>query len=472
MITANQASFGKATIPDYYFDKAKVVVSFGADFMNTWLNGNAFAKAYAKTRNPKNKAMSRHFQFETALSLSGSNADVRVALKASQLNKAIVNLYNELAKKAGVSGLTSAGTEGDKAINKTANELWANKGNSIVVAGSNNPNTQIIVNAINALLGNYGTTIDLENPLNLRQGNDNQVLTLLSELKAGSIDALLINGCNPAYSLPGFAEALPKVGLSVYFGDRADETGSIVKYLAPSNHYLESWDDAEPKVGFFSLTQPTISPLFKTRQMQDSLMAWADISGDYRSFIKSYWLTNLHSKSTEGYSGEEFWVRALQNGVFETSPAASLPVSSVADLNAAAAQIAKTAGGAMELVIYTKTGIGDGAQANNPWLQEFPDPISKYTWDNYVAMSVVDMKKLGLTTFADGDNWEMADVVEVSVNGKSIKLPAIPQPGQKQVLFLYPSDTEELRLAKRLMVLEPICLLWFLLPMVFLIMRS
>jgi len=431
MITANQASFGKATIPDYYFDKAKVVVSFGADFMNTWLNGNAFAKAYAKTRNPKNKAMSRHFQFETALSLSGSNADVRVALKASQLNKAIVNLYNELAKKAGVSGLTSAGTEGDKAINKTANELWANKGNSIVVAGSNNPNTQIIVNAINALLGNYGTTIDLENPLNLRQGNDNQVLTLLSELKAGSIDALLINGCNPAYSLPGFAEALPKVGLSVYFGDRADETGSIVKYLAPSNHYLESWDDAEPKVGFFSLTQPTISPLFKTRQMQDSLMAWADISGDYRSFIKSYWLTNLHSKSTEGYSGEEFWVRALQNGVFETSPAASLPVSSVADLNAAAAQIAKTAGGAMELVIYTKTGIGDGAQANNPWLQEFPDPISKYTWDNYVAMSVVDMKKLGLTTFADGDNWEMADVVEVSVNGKSIKLPAIPQPGQK-----------------------------------------
>jgi MoCo/4Fe-4S cofactor protein with predicted Tat translocation signal len=431
LITANQASFGKAVIPDYYFDKSKVIVSFGADFMNTWLNGNAFAKAYAATRNPKNKAMSRHFQFETALSLSGSNADVRVALKASQLSKAVVNLYNEIAKKAGAATLSSTGTEGDKAITKAANELWANKGASIVVAGSNDSNVQIIINAINALLGNYGSTIDLENPLNLRQGVDSQVLALLSEVKAGNVDALLINGCNPAYSLPGFAEALPKVGLSVYFGDRADETGSLTKYLAPSNHYLESWDDAEPKAGFYSLTQPTIAPLFKTRQMQDSLLAWADIAGDYHSFIKSYWLTNLHSKSTEGFGAEEFWVRALQNGVFETALVPAVAAVNVADINAAATAATKSSGGSMELVIYTKTGIGDGAQANNPWLQEFPDPISKYTWDNYVAMAVPDMKKLGLTTFEDGDNWEMADVVEVSVNGKSVKLPAIPQPGQK-----------------------------------------
>ncbi len=431
IINANQASFGKAVVPDYYFEKAKVVVSFGADFLNTWLSGVKFAKAYGVTRNPKNKAMSRHFQFETALSLTGSNADIRVSLKASQINKAVVNLYNEIAKKAGASSLPSGSTEGDKAIAKAANELWENKGNTIVVAGSNDPSVQTVVNGINALLGNYGNTIDLDNYLNIRQGDDTKVIALLNEMKAGGISALFVQGVNPAYTLSGFADAVSKVELSVSFADRADETGSLTKYLAPSNHYLESWDDAEPKVGQYSLTQPTIAPLFKTRQFQDSLIAWADLGGDYHSFLKSTWQTTLQPKSTEGFGAEEFWVRSLQGGVFETPALAATAATNVADLNAAAAKATKDNGGNTELVIYVKTGLGDGNQANNPWLQEFPDPISKLTWDNYVAMAVSDMKKLGLTWFEKGDNWEQADVVSVTVNGKTVKLPAIPQPGQK-----------------------------------------
>lgn len=434
ILTANSASFNKEVIPDYYFHKAKVVVSFGADFLNSWLHGHSFANSYAKTRNPKSDFMSRHYQFETALSLTGSNADVRVPLKVSQLNKTILNLYNEIAKKAGVVTVNSSATDADSKIAKAANELWANKGASIVVSGSNDSNVQIIVNAINLMLQNYGNTIDLENPLKIRQAVDSKVFNLVSELKSGSVDALFINGVNPSYTLSGFTETIKKVQLSVYFGEKVDETGSICQYVAPINNYLESWGDFEPKSGCYSLSQPTISPLFKTRQMQDTMLIWLGENKSYHQYLKEYWNLAIFPKSTEGISFEEFWVSTLQKGVFEITPVPSslLGLTLAVDINTAASAVTKDQqSGTFELVIYSKTGIGDGSQANNPWLQELPDPISKITWDNYVAMAVSDMKKLGLTTFQDGDGWEQADVVGVSLGGKTIKLPAIPQPGQK-----------------------------------------
>ena len=145
MLEANFASFGVRALPTYHLDKADVIVSFGADFLNSWLNVD-FERQYVANRNPKIGKMSRHFQIESNLSLSGSNADVRVVVKPSEQLILLENLYNTL------KGNSTA----DARIADVVSELSAAKGRSLVIAGSNDASVQIMVNAINDLLNNYG----------------------------------------------------------------------------------------------------------------------------------------------------------------------------------------------------------------------------------------------------------------------------------------------------------------------------
>jgi len=444
MLKANEESFGKAVIPSYHFNKAKVIVSFDADFLVNWLSSVEYAGQYAETRNPKNKEMSRLHVFEANLSLTGSNADVRVALKPSQSGLAVLSLYNYLAAKAGASAVGSEKTDVDAKIAKTAEELWANKGNALVVSGSNDTAIQTVVNAINSLLGSYGTTIDLDTPYYIKQGNDAEVFELVKEMNEGKVDALFLYNTNPAYTLPNakqFAEGLKKTGLTVSFADRADETASLVQYICPDHHYLESWNDANPRKGYYGLTQPTIAPLFKTRAAQESLLKWADNNETYHDFIKKHWDKNMFPLQSKELFFESFWNMSLHDGIFSPQLSESFKLSESSPASAfkgnvgEAANVIKkgaTTSGDYELVIYVKTGIGEGNQANNPWLQELPDPISKITWDNYITMSPAEMEdpKWNFSRLERGDN--SADVVELTVNGMTVKLPVIPQPGQKK----------------------------------------
>src|SRR5690606_21153076 len=132
--------------------------------------------------------------------------------------------------------------------------------------------------AINNLLGNYGSTIDISSPVYMRQGNDESMAQFVADLKAGRIGAVIFYNANPVYDHPAGAEiaaGLEKIKLSIATNDRFDETTSLVQYIAPDHHFLESWNDAEAKRGHLSLAQPTISPLFKTRQAQTSFLTWA-----------------------------------------------------------------------------------------------------------------------------------------------------------------------------------------------------
>ena len=439
---ANDKSFGRRVIPSYYFDKAHVIVSIGADFLGNWVGD--FSASYSKTRkvSKENAIMSKHYQFESNLSLTGANADERVPVKVSEQGKVVVNLYNAIAKIIGGASLPSSSLACDTTIAKVAKELVENKGKSLIVTGSNDVAVQLIVNGINQLLGNYGATIDIENPSLINQSDDKAFAALVAEMAAGKVDVLITYNTNPIYTAPAtlkFADAYAKVKLKISFADRADETASLANYICPDSHYLESWNDFNPKAGHYSLAQPTISPFFQTRQAQETLLKWSGNPMDYHSYIQKIWKERVYL-GYEKYSFVEFWNQSLHDGVAEV-PNQSLinditdikPIPSEnpvkVNLNDAAQKINAEKGGEFELALYEKVGLGNGNQANNPWLHELPDPITKITWDNYVTMSPADMEgKYNMMARQDRE----ASVVNVTVNGITVKLPVVPQPGQAQ----------------------------------------
>lgn len=433
---ANLQTYGASIIPSYDFSKANVIVSFGADFLGNWISPIQFARQYGQTRklNKDKKEMSKHFQFESVMSLSGANADVRVGIKPSQTGAAVVNLYNAIASKAGMPSISAGKINFEKSIAKTADALWASRGKSIVVCGSNDTHVQSVVNGINFMLGNYGATIDLANPLNIGQGNDSDFTTLVTEMNEGKVAVLIMLNCNPIYTAPkalGFEAALAKVPTSISTADRNDESASKCKYVCPDNHYLESWGDASPRANSYALIQPTIYPLFNTRAFGDSLLTWMKNPLKYQDYVKTNWEKKMFPLQSAELMFENFWMKSLHDGVFEVAMAPNTTVNWAFDLSNAATEIAKETGSEMEITLYQKVGAGIGAQGNNPWLLEMPDPISKVTWDNYITMSPKEMEKKGYNTTHEKE--EEMNTVNLTVNGVLLeKVPVFPQPGQPE----------------------------------------
>jgi MoCo/4Fe-4S cofactor protein with predicted Tat translocation signal len=409
-------------LPAFDFSKAKVIVSLDADFLGTWISPDEFAKQWAAGRKVSsgkggNRQMSRHYDFSSIMSLTASNADYRGRLKPSQLGLVASTLLKLIGGSASTADVKV------EFLEKAAKDLKAAApGSTLVVSGSNDANVQAVVAEINKLLGNYGTTI--AGTANYKQGNDDAFNTFATELKAGKVDAVIFYGANPVYNSPRgkeIAEALPNVKLSVSFADRAEETASLCQYIAPDSHFLESWGDAEPKPGYFSIIQPTISTIFNTRQAQSSLLIWAGQNGDFYEFLKKNWAATILKTNSK-----EAWNKAVYDGVFEpakgTTPAAP---STTYDLLTALGKVSGTYranSDKLEFIAYEKVGMGTGSQANNPWLQEFPDPISKACWDNYATLSQKTAEKL---------NVKQNDVVKLEIAGKeAIELPVLIQPGQ------------------------------------------
>ncbi|RZK12296.1 MAG: molybdopterin oxidoreductase, partial [Flavobacterium sp.] len=296
IIKANENSFGKAVLPKYNFDKADLIVSFGADFLGTWISGEEFTAQYVSNRNYKsleNKKMSRHFQFESGMSLTGTNADTRVPIKLSEEGPALIALYNAVTGGSLSGGTLGNNVTADKAVKLVAKELLQNKGKSVVVSGSNDVSTQILVNAINAAIGSYGTTIDLDNACKRYEGNDAEFAELINEMTRGEVGAVFFLDSNPAYdsvNAKAFTDALSKVSLKVSFANRVDETSDLCDVVAITPNYLESWGDANTYEGFYSIVQPTINPVFNSRQAEQSLLIWSDAAvQDYYQYVRNNW---------------------------------------------------------------------------------------------------------------------------------------------------------------------------------------
>lgn len=428
MLKANEESFGTAMIPSYDFSKASTIVGIGADFLGTWGSTIENKQQYAATRevSEDKKNMSRHYHFEAVMSITGANADYRTPIKPSEEPGVVVQLYNLIAAKAGRPTVT--GGVDKPHLSRAADELWQNRGKALVVAGSNDRAVQVLVNGINDMLGSYGTTILPHLPVNFRQGNDEVMDAFITDAVENRIAAVIFYNCNPVYDHPRGAqlgEALKNITLSVATGYKEEETGLMCQFLAPDHHYLEGWNDAEPKRNHFSLAQPGITPIFKTRAAQSSFLVWAgEEQTDYFEFVKDYWRTTFYQGGE--YEFQTFWDKCLYDGVYELPVSAATPVSFNGNVSAAASAIANNyKSGGFELVVYESNTVGNGSQANNPLLQELPDPITKVVWDNYILVSVKDAANISF----DESHSKLATV---SVNGQSIKLPVMVQPGQLQ----------------------------------------
>ncbi len=424
MLTANEKDFGQRVVPSYDFSKASVIVSFDADFLGSWGNHSLHSAQFAATRRlgDKKKDMSRLYSFESNLSVTGSNADYRGMIKPSEQGAYVAALYNKLAAKLGGTQVKAPAAGDSKVLDKAVNDLLKAQGKSLVVSGSNDANIQTLVNAINSLLGSYQSTIDLTQPTLTKQGDDKQFLNFVRDLGSGVVDGVIFYNCNPAYNhaqADKVAAGIKKAKFSVSTSDRKDETSDLVTYVAPDHHFLESWNDFEPVKGKFTFSQPTISPLFDTRQAQDSFLTWSGNTTSYFDLLKSKW------SEGSGIEGQMAWDKLLQDGVVEKPFAMQLKELVFAGDAAAAASKLSAPTKGVELALYESNTVGTGAQANNPWLQELPDPVTKVVWDNYVSISPAMSEELGLTL---GDM--TTQLVTLTAGNQTIKLPALVQPGQ------------------------------------------
>ncbi|GAC1703794.1 MAG: TAT-variant-translocated molybdopterin oxidoreductase [Flavisolibacter sp.] len=431
MLLANESTQGKREIPAYQFDKAKVIVSLGADFLGTWLAPVEFAYQYSLGRkiDERNPVMSKHYQFESFLSMTGANADERFTHRPSETGLVALALLAAIGGPATTASLSD--DQLSKAVQKVAADLKANQGNALVVCGSNDPNIQIVVNAINTALGSYGATISNTVSLNYRQGIDGEMVNLVSQMNAGQVGALLIYGANPAYDFydaEKFINGLKQVKLAISFNEKMDETTEHCHYSIPAPHYLESWGDAEPRSGYLSFIQPTIYPLFKTRPFQASLLKWSGNNTDYENYFRTYWSGKL--------GGQQALDKLLQDGVLQNAPTAQVMNTGKSNSSggglASAVAALKTAkkGGNDEIIIYQKVFLLSGKQAGNPWLLEMPDPITRATWDNYAIISTAKAKALGIKyESTEYEYYPEKPVIELTVNNKKISLPVLVMPG-------------------------------------------
>jgi MoCo/4Fe-4S cofactor protein with predicted Tat translocation signal len=417
-LDAFEMTYGERALVDYDFSKASLIVSVGADFLGDW-QGGSYDTGYAQGRIPRNGKMSRHFQMEANMTLSGAAADKRVAMSVGNQKQALVKIYNVITGASVATGKI----ESEDTVMKAAQQLKAAGSAGVLVSGIEDKNAQLLVLAINQALQSAAfTTVGTRQ---IRKGSNAQVTQLLNDMKAGTVHTLIMSGVNPVYTLPNgkeFKEALKKVTTSVAFSLKEDETASLTTVAAAAPHYLESWGDVTITKGTYGLTQPTIRPIFNTKQFQEALMSWNSTAGTYYDYLKA-----TASSIIAGAS----WNQVLHDGVIVTGGAASIG-SGTANFAAAASALAQSkAEGNFELHLYTKTGMGDGQQANNPWLQEFPDPISRVSWDNYVTVSKADADKMGMTNEIVANGGLNGSYASITVNGTTLEnVPVIVQPGQ------------------------------------------
>ncbi|MDB4267189.1 TAT-variant-translocated molybdopterin oxidoreductase [Flavobacteriaceae bacterium] len=420
-LNAYEKHYGIRGLADYDFSKAKTLIAIDADFLGDW-QGGGYAKGYAASKVPHKhhgKAeMLWHAQFESNMSLSGANADHRVPCSPGEQKNILAYIYDSLIGSSS-SGTLSATLK--EAADKAVSELKAAGPDGVIITGIEDETAQSIVLAINTLL--KSNSFQPESPKLIRQGNTVAAHKAFADIQSGAVKGLITIGVNPIFTTANgeaLAEGIKKLEFSLAFASKKDETAAASQFVAATPHYLESWGDYEMKAGHFALAQPTIRPLFDTQQFQDVLLKLSGQNTKYYDVIKAHW--------NESILGSSSWSKALHDGYFSTDSSIENITADFSGLNTASLRSATSP--EMSLVLYTKTGMGDGQQANNPWLQEFPDPITRVSWDNYLTISMADANRLGLVNTNTANGALNGSYANVTVGSKTIKVPVIVQPGQ------------------------------------------
>lgn len=423
LLDAQLALFGQRSLPSFRFERARVIVSFAADFLGTWISPVAFARDYAAGRRPDEGAMSRHLQLEAGLSLTGMSADERIALRPSQLAEVLFAVCSRLELKAGGEVLLGGPIPERHALlaQRLCDELWEARGHGLVLAGPNEERVQRYAAYANHLLGNYGETLSLARPSLQRSGDDSALWKLKGELESGAVDLMIVSGVNPAHGLPeAFAQAMSKAGLLVVHTGQQDESAALAQYVLPAAHALESWGDAQPLVGHFGLQQPLIPAFRAARSLRHVLSAWLGDPREDAELVRAHWREHLHGVLAPELGFERFYAQTLHDGVaYAPQVARAEPVFLPAGVPTAAPVPASASG--LELELHPKVGLLDGSHAHNPWLQELPNPVTKATWDNYASLAA---------SLAEALEVELGDLVRLQIGEQVLELPALIQRGQ------------------------------------------
>jgi molybdopterin-containing oxidoreductase family iron-sulfur binding subunit len=436
VLDAHERTHGARVLPHYRLDRAEVIASLDADFVGGWVSPVELTRAYqaGRTLAGSPPRCSNHVQVESRLSLTGSKADERVCVAPEEIRAMLTRLAVALARQAG-AGLdaTDDGLPPSLAgsCDRLAQRLWQARGRGLVLCGSQDVATQVLCNFVNHLLGNYGTSLDIERPSLQRQGSDRALASLLHELDAGKVAALFILDSNPVYDLPdgeGLMRAVRQVPLVVCCAERLDETARVAGHVCPHPHYLASWDDAEPISGVIGLRQPTLPRLGDTRPVIESLATWAGAPKPAYDLLRESWEAHVLPRQAKERNFQTFWDRSVHDGYAEVDPARVRTKPFDVGAVRPALQAPRAAAGGTTLVLYRKVGMPDGGHAYNPWLQELPDPISKVTWDNYACLAPEAATRLGV---GEGD------VVRVEVRDRegraaALELPVLVQQGQHE----------------------------------------
>jgi Fe-S-cluster-containing dehydrogenase component/anaerobic selenocysteine-containing dehydrogenase len=419
---ANEITHNQLTVAEYDFEKADVVVSFGADFLGTWgSNTVKAAKQYAKRRDVAHtRGMSKHIQVESYMTMTGSNADHRFTRSVKDQRNVLLAVLNELTGQGGMS----ASSDNKELVKIIVSELKNAQGKSLVISADTDIHAQVVVNKINQALNNYGQTVTVYNKPFEVVANDEAFMNFVTEMNAGSVGAALLLDVNPAYDYADsekFKAGLAKVKTTLSFAMSESETSKLCKFVAPTNHVYESWSDTLVSHSELSFTQPVVQPLLGTRMAMESLLTWSGNTTNFYDYMKGFWAKTFFPKQSKFATADGFWNQALHDGVISISGICSEVTASSFNAASFAEKLAaiKYQDG-LNIVTYQKVAIKDGALSNNPWLQETPDPITKATWDNYVMVSPAD---------ASAMNIKSGDVVILKSDKGEVTIPAIVQPG-------------------------------------------
>ncbi len=446
--------------PNYNFAIVKRVLSIDSDFLESEANHLANSKAFTKTRNPDlgTEAMSRLYMVESQFSPTGGTADHRLRVKPSQIVPVLILVAKEIQSQgvslgewgADVSALSAdAVSAGVKPawITEVAKDLIANKGASLVLAGKYQPPlAHALAHVLNVALGNVGATVEYRASAAKALNGDSagsyaSIAELAAAMEAGQVETLVILDANPAFGTPadlGFAAKLSKVKHVIHLGSEADETAALAEWHLPMSHFMEEWGDGLAYDGTASIAQPLIAPMYATQGATELLAGLAGLSQrKSHDIVKEYW-----RKQAGGVDFEHNWRRWLHDGIIEKSAYSAVQPGTVKDgISKAAVSYLESAkaikAGSVEIQFRAHPNLYDGRFANNAWLQELPDPITKLTWDNAVFLSPKLAEKIGVAkALLNGDEtgtnmkeYRYRPMVKVTVGGRSLEAVAWILPG-------------------------------------------
>ena len=423
-------AFGQPVETRYDFSKADVIVSLDADFLYAGFPGNTrYIRDFASRRNPDNGNMNRLYVIESTPSTTGLKADHRMSVRATDIERFMRPLSDggHPLREVGIHnpGVASIGYTEEQFgfIAALETDLWHRFGTSAIVVGEHQPpSLHALAHFLNAAHDNVGKTVFYTDPVNANPvSQTDSIKELVSDMRAGKVDLLVIMGGNPVYDAPAdlnFADALKssKVAMRIYLGLYQNETAQLCHWNINEAHYLESWSDGRAYDGTVSLVQPLIAPLYSGRsahELMSALLGAPDATG--YDIVRAYW-----QKQHVGADFEAWWRKSLNDGFIEGSAFVPKSLSPRTNSVPASAPANNSDARSLEINIRRDPSVYDGQFANNGWLQELPKPLSKLTWDNAIQIGPKMAAREGIKSM---------DVVTLELNGTKVTGPVWIQAG-------------------------------------------